>query len=226
MSPTPKKNGSNGKGSVAKGTATLPKRKAHSNNSRGRNVPTLTALSFCELFKFEAYIYEAKEGADGYLHGLTEILLGKKNCDFLTDTDSITLVTRRVSRSPSNDILKFSDPDKCKIWRKVIVRYVPDGTSPHSRQEGLQLLKQVFMHPDHTQYPPEDISTADITDTNHPLSLDQFFLDSDIKKFLKEEVDETALDSTFYSKYKDFALLCWSQPTYYPFATSLGFPHP
>ena len=214
------------KAQPAKGVASLPKKKKEGASpfSKKSNLPTLTVYSFAEPLGFEAYIYEQKEGSDGYLRGVEEVLGDKMTCDYFTRALFHRVVNRRVPKSPTSEIMKFSDPKKSKIWRKIILRYPDGGTSPATRQEGLKIAKKFLMDDQFTKYPPSDITTIDATDLDNIPSLDHFFMDSDIRKILQQELSPNMLDCNFYTNYTDFATKCWSGVTDFFYATSLGFP--
>jgi hypothetical protein len=209
-----------------KAAGTLPKRKKDGATpfTKNKNLPTLTVHSFAEPLELEAYIYEQREGNDGYLRGAEEVLGGATTCDYFTDAQFHRVVNRRKPKSPVSEILTFSDPTKSKIWRKIIIRYPEGGTTSATRQQGLKIFKRFLMDDNFTKFPPRDIVTRDATDPQDVPSLDQFFLDVDIKRILQQELSPNILDCNFYDAYSDFAFKCWSGPTSFSFAASLGFP--
>ena len=215
------------KGQPAKAVASLPKRKKEGASpfSKKSNLPTLTVHSFAEPLGLEAYIYEQKEGADGYLRGVEEVLSGQMTCDYFSNALFHRVVNRRIAKSPNNEILKFSDPQKSKLWRKIILRYPEGGTSHVTRQEGLKIAKKFLMDNMFTKYPPNDIVTIDATDAENVPSLDQFFVDNDIKKILQQEISPNMLDCNFHANCTEFAAKCWSGATEFDYAISLGFPN-
>ena len=120
--------------------------------------------------------------------------------------------------------MTFSDPKKSKLWRKVILRYPEGGTTPTTREEGLKVAKKFLMDSNFTDYPPSDITTIDATDEDDLPSLDQFFVNLDIKKIMQQELSSDILDCNFFQSYPDFAKKCWSGATNFVYALSLGFP--
>jgi hypothetical protein len=212
----------------AKGVPTIPKRKkegASPFTKKKKNVPTLTVHSFSEPLGLEAYICEQREGNDGHLKGVEDVLGDKLTCDYFTKALFYRVANRRVPKSPTNEILTFSDPKKSKIWRKIIIRCPEGGTSPASHEEGLKIAKKFLMDENFTDCPPSDIVTRDATEPDDLPSLDQFFLDTDIKRILQQELHENILNCTFFESYPDFAAKCWSGATDSSHATSLGFPN-
>ena len=96
----PKKNST-----PTKNTGTVPKRKKEGaspfSQKKKKNVPTLTVHSFAKPLEFEAYIYEQKEGSDGYLKGVEDVLGGVTTCDYFMDAFFIVLSTAEFPNLPA-----------------------------------------------------------------------------------------------------------------------------
>lgn len=223
--------GSNRGGNHNNGPAS-PKKKVKTSppsfkNGRSRNqVLRVTALH--PNFDVEIYWLEKREGNDGYLYGVDQVLNGSKVCTYLTDKGFYDLVPRRIQRDIKDEILVNTEGKGKGTWRKLILRYCPDngGTTAESRAEGLQVLKRFFMDENFSDYPPKEIETKDVTPVPpaQPHSMDMFLRDREIKAIMNQDLDAAVLDHTFYEKYSDFALFCWSVATDNAFANSLGFP--
>ena len=86
------------------------------------------------------------------------------------------------------------------------------------------MLKEFLMNPQFCDYPPHEITTIDATDPENVPSLDDFFLDNDIKDFMEEDVEALNLNANFYENFPEFAVKCWGGSNYSQWARSLGFP--
>ena len=122
--------------------------------------------------------------------------------------------------------------DNRDFWKQVIIRYPVDGantpieSTPETRRQGLEAIKMALMNPEYTRFPPEDIITMDTADPENPPPLDHFFLDNDIRDFMKEDIQETDLTTTFVQDFPDAASKCWSGHNVSAWARGLGFPIP
>ena len=212
-----------------------PKRKVKlepgaSRAQRARRSPTLTVHAFKEPLTFEAYIYEASPGNDGFVASFQKVMDGSDRCDYLTEANFTKFVWRRDpnhSNDPNseNTILHNTSTAKKDFWRGIMIRYPNnEGSSPETREEGLQVLKSFLMDPQFTDYPPSDIETMDATNMEDPPALDEYFLDHGIKAFLTEDLEESDFDPGFYDRYTEFAQKCWSHSKPSKWALKLGFP--
>lgn len=192
----------------------------------GSKNPSLLCYSFGDEFSLEAYLFVKDDYTDAFMNGYLKYANLKLTVDTLAEAGFINMVDRRVPHSKQDK----EDPKSSTMKspgspypRRVIMRYVPDGTStPESRTEGLAILKTFLMSPNNTEFPPQDIMTIDCTNEASPESLDTFFLDAEIIAIVKQDVVEAEW-SKIYS-YKGFAPRLWSGNNYPEEAAEFGFP--
>jgi len=195
---------------------------------QARNQLVLTVLAFMFPFAFEVYIL-SKGTNDGYLNGLLCWLSGS-NPDGTDVPPSAELDEANVHSCPYRRVPNTANvplEGDNRFWRRIIVRYPPEGEStPATRQKGLQLISTFFKDPVHSRFPPQNIELVDATDEENPKSLDEYFMDADIKTLMQEDMEEGILNNTFFGTFTDFARKCWKYPFVSPWAMSLGFPAP
>jgi hypothetical protein len=191
--------------------------------------PILTVTRFSDPFTFEMYIYSSKPGNDGYLNGLQVALAGTRSdgtvvppVPALVEGNFHSVPYRRLPNTPNEHAMGGNG-----FWRYVVLRYPTQGEStPETRQEGLALLSTFLKDPEHTRFPPNNITLIDETDEENPPALDHYFFDDTIQEIMNEDIDETILNGNFYAGYNDFARKCWAYPFVSVWARSLGFPGP
>jgi hypothetical protein len=190
---------------------------------RKPSVPTIYVRVFCEPLAFEAYVYEASPGNDGYMNSYKKVMKGELKCKYLTDALFSSYVFRRDIDSSSDDEILRNTKDG--YWRIAMIRYPSkSGSTSKSRKEGLEVAKRFFQDKHYTDYPPREVETVDLSDAEDPPALDEFFLNRDIKTFIEEDVDGSELNEKFYEKHKAFACKCWSVTKPSDWALFLGFP--
>lgn len=197
----------------------VPKKKAK--NKIGKNTPTISCYNFTTEFGFEAYTYTINDETDGFVTAFKKYMDGDKESAELDEANFTSFKVRRVP-GDGNEILKSPDG----FWRRVMVRHPPTGESnAETREEGLRVLKEFFMNPVHTAYPPDSIATVDCGTLKDHLPLDQFFQDNDIAEFLRAEFADSVLNTDFFNDYTAFAKKLWSGPNYPDSARhKYGFP--
>ena len=196
--------------------------KAPVRKQRGQAAHELICYTFHEDFTFEAYVFQRNENNDGFTWGVQQFCNGVENYQSpeLQAANFTRCVYRRVPRSADGNMT-----GERGYWRVVIIRYPPENeTTPESRQEGLRILKQFLLNPQYSDYPPRDITTRDATDPENIPSLDDFFLDNDIKELMEEDIDAINLNEHFYQNFPEFAEKCWAGPHVSQWARGLGFP--
>lgn len=193
-------------------------------DKKGKHVVTLTVQAFQEPFAFEAFSYTCAENVDAYTFGCKKYLDGNFNELISADLDNanfVKYVYRRVPRS-NND---RATSQGTKFWRCLMIRYPKEEeTNATTRQQGLEALSAFLRDSRFTQYPPTEILLNDATDETAFPALDEFFLDSDIKDFVIEDVQAELRTPTFFNEWTDFARSIWAGPYYSDFARSLGYP--
>ena len=128
----------------------------------GKSNPTITCFVCHELFKFEAYIYSRSPGNDGYTYSYKQYCqnVQRYHNQHLLDAGFVRYYYRRVPQSNNVNM----ENEERGYWHGIIVRYPPSGvTTEESRREGLAILRQYFMDPRNTNYPPSRIDMEDIT---------------------------------------------------------------
>lgn len=169
----------------------------------------LTVRTFTEPISVECYIYEKAGNKDGYLHGLRKYCkqeFGNEKHNGLEGWGWFMVHPRRIHGS-SNEILRQPDD----YMRQIVARYPPDNIStPESRQEGLEVLKDFFGDDRFSNYPATNIECSDQTDPDNLEPLDKYFLDEQIKELLIAEMEEEDLNTDFVTNFPDFAAKCWS----------------
>ena len=183
----------------------------------------MTVLAFHEYFKFEAYLYEKDGGSnDDFLNHVREWQDDEIEYQPLTDAGFAELKTHRIPGS-ANEIYKNKEKNG-KYWRSIIMRYVPEGSTAESRQEGLSILEGFLKDERFSRHPPTKLELRDITDEEDPHALDSFFMDEDIEKFMNIYLDADLFGKDFFEEYDDFSVKCWKGPHKSGFASRLGFP--
>ncbi len=203
-----------------KRTNFLPTRELNNSNTPSTG-PHISVYAFHPILPIEAYLYIRDQQNDVFVNGY------KKFCDKNLDDDELTkanftkCLNRRVPNT--NNQIMLSEPKK--FFRKVMIRYVADGTSTkETRQHGLRVIENFLKSDKNTDYVLDSIPTVDCTDESDPPSLDSFLLDKDIEEIIRNVFEESELNKDFYSKYKSVALKLWSGTYYSDFARQLGFP--
>lgn len=181
---------------------------------------SLKICSFHESFTMEMIIYERNDGEDGFLNYIRLFTMDEKENDILDELGITRLAPRRVPNSDNQIMLGA----KKGYWRKVIIRYVDGPSTSASRQEALNKLKNFFLDPKYSTYPPLNIDTVDITNTEHPESLDNYFTDKDIELIMKEDFVEDDLTSNFVTNFPEVSQVCWKYQHVSNWARSIGFP--
>lgn len=187
-----------------------------------KNLPTLTVYSFYKDFEIEAYVYEKDEDNDGFTFDYKVIMDGTKSCNYLTAAGFNEYLYRRKLNSKNEQLLNGKN-----FPRNMLIRDVSDlgGSSKLTRTDGLDALKQFFMDPDFTRFPPRDIMKVDDNREEDPHALDEFFMDEDIKLILEREFNEEDLNREFYKNYNQLAKKIWSGKFFPDYAIDeLGYP--
>lgn len=188
---------------------------------------TLTVTKFSYPLTCEMYIYSSKTVNDGYLNGIQVALAGVRSDGTVVDPVPI-LVEGNFHSCPYRRIPNTANEHALSgngFWRMVILRYPPEGEStPETRQLGLTQLETFFKDPEHSRYPPVNITLSDETVEENLPSLDHYFFDDTIKEIMTEDLEENILNSTFYTEFNEFAKKCWAYPFVSAWGRSLGFP--
>ena len=212
----------------AKATAPSPKKKSGKKPSgkdvkkKPRTVPQLIVTSFISEFPFEAYMFWADESNDHY-SGFKNFANGDAP---LPQLDDLGFADIKFRRRPGTRNEIYANETKGNFWRIILMRYLQQPSTAESRAEGLEAVRQFLMSTASSKWPPKEIVTKDITNVAAPHSLDMFYLDADIEKFMKTYLDEEQFTAEFFATYEDFAKKCWSGPHDSSFAKDLGFSCP
>lgn len=180
---------------------------------------TLTICHFHDILDVEMIIFERNDGEDGFLNFIRLYTMDEKECEILDELGITRLVPRR-NPNTANDIML----GRKGYWRQLIIRYNGGTSNSESRQNVLNKLKTFFLNPAYSAYPPPHIDTIDITNTENPIALDEYFTDNDIELIMKEDIEEEDLTNSFVSNFPDVAKICWSGQHVSDWARSLGFP--
>ena len=157
---------------------------------------------------------------DGYLNHYRNWANGQLEYEPLLSAGFREILYRR---EPESDNRRMTNPEG--FPRNIIVREPPGGVSTAaSRQKGMDVLSNFFKDSTINRWPPETIVKRDETNLQDYHALDEFFMDEDIERILREEMDEEVLNQDFYGKFTEFARKCWSGAFLPAFARSLGFP--
>jgi hypothetical protein len=188
-------------------------------SKKSASAPTLTIYGMEEITNTEVVLYTVGQG-DGFLATYKKYCEGTHACAALEDANFTGCMNRRLPGSVDTIMLNQKG-----YWRMIIVRHPVGGIStPETRAEGLAVLKQCFLTREFSNFPPEDIETFDATNVDDPHALDLFLQDHDIVNIIKEQLDEAALNGTFYATYTERAMRLWSGNFYPSYARGLGFP--
>ena len=163
----------------------------------------ITALGFMAPCVFEAYKFApATDRDDGFTGGARGYFDGKfteVSAD-LNAAGFVSYVFRRFSPEVDEPMKGFENE---KIWRLYFIRYPPENESTaETRLEGMAALNRFFRDENFSKFPAKkDFEMCDATDEENFRPLDEHFLNSDIKKFLEEDVPEENLDENFYENF-------------------------
>ena len=130
----------------------IPTRTSHLNNAKMGLA--LRAYGFPELVGYELYSYEVDAHNDAYSRGLELYLTNPQEGVTHKEVDAanFTQVVTRRTQGSDNEVTRNG---KNNFFRKMLVRYVPEGvSSPESRKIGLEALKSFFMDPRFSKPPP------------------------------------------------------------------------
>lgn len=201
-----RKNGSGKKPPIKK---VSPKKNSSKMNNRPRF--TLSVVGFHPDFPLEAYFYRRSDGRDGYTQTYRQAVDNQRDIPSLDENGFIQYFARRNSIDDDNTMMG-SDNWACY----VLVRWIPnqDPSTAETRREGLQFLRGFFMSSEYSRYPPNDINTIDITDTENPVPMDHFFQDQHIINFIPAIYPEEVANTTFFSSYPDEARMFFSRDEY------------
>jgi len=204
------------KGRVASLKTTIAKGKS------GKSNPALFVWGMAEEFCLEIYIYTVNENNDGFTFPYKQYATGVKTVKALEDANFVSFKNRKLPLSKDQIMV-----DEKGFWRTVMLRKPEGGVSTiDTRAEGLKVLKEFFMHPDTTAFPPKDIATSDQTNDEEPHALGNFLQDRDVMEVLKDTFDEHHLGELFFETFPALAALVWSDPPYPECALQLGFNNP
>jgi hypothetical protein len=168
---------------------------------------------------FEAYLYEHGPNNDGFTQPLRELCSGVIQNERLSEMGFSEIKHRRVTGSKNLYSL-----GRKGYKREIMIRYLGNNKStPESRREGLQALKEFLLNPVYTKFPPKGIDMEDITNEDL-IPLDQHFMDDTVEYFMKIYLDQSTFGADFFKKFPGFAAMCWHGPHESQFAESLGFP--
>lgn len=211
-----------------------PQKKAPASPPRRKNTPIpkrkkketniLQVEAFPEPFSFEKYIYmkgedDEKDGFTNNFKLFVEDKLEDKQPQSLVKANVTALLQRRIPNT-DNQVWK----DASNYHRHIIIRYPPERESTvQTRQTGLDLIAEFCQDGNYSRFPPDTIAKVDITDLDNSPPLDSFFMDKDIKDFMKQDLPENELDEHFVETYPEFAKQCWSGNHLSDFAKGLGF---
>ena len=173
--------------------------------------PILKVIAFPDEFSFKAYFYLKSNGDEAYVYTLKEYHRGNLD-ETSDDIDNLNLVDMVPQRVPNSDNvrMRISQSDSTSYPRTVFIRYPEGNTSTaETRQEGLNALRNFFMDERFNNYPPRNINLVDATDEENPPTLDEYFLDDDIKTLMEEDLNPGSLTSDFATEYPEFARRCW-----------------
>ena len=181
-----------------------------------KSKPEIVAFAPHPSFHFEAYIYQHNPTNDGHTAAVQKFGKGELEYDTLTEAG---FTTHKFRRQPgrSNQIAKNEGNG---FWRIIFLREIEESTT-ETRRKGKDCLEAFLVDPRNTRYPQDSIEYSDL---GGGIPLDSFFLDDDIKEMLKENFEESDLDETFYTKFPEFARICWDSDHNCDFADSLGIP--
>ena len=162
-------------------------------------------------FTFESYTVEKPSGEEGYVWNVKKYVREHGEDDEASEeldaAKVVDCVTLRIPNT-NNELLKVTHGSTYS--RTAFIRYPGGGEStPETRQEGLRLIAAFLKDSRFSKYPATAVDTIDLTDSENPIALDDYFLDQDIKDFMEEDVPQSDLTSTFATDFPDFARLCW-----------------
>ena len=164
---------------------------------------------------------------DGYMYHMKQLIknVSSKNCDEFEKIGFYNYVTRRVPFGANDPLL---DPPSYEYNRILMVRYLGNDkqSTPESREEMFKGIKYIAQHREFNDYPVKDICKMDISPGkgDKPLSLDQFFMDTEIEEFIKRHIEEEDLNDEFYTNYPELSDCIYRGGHPSPYASNvLGF---
>lgn len=207
-----------------KGVPPIKKASPKRGSSKANKRPgfTVTVWGFHPTFPLEVYSYRKGSDDDGYTHTLRQSIDGNADTiPILDDNGFIQYFVRRQHRD-KNQVMTNADNWPCHL----IVRWVPnqEPSTPATRTEGLRILKNFFMSSEWSKFPPRDIVTVDMTNTDDPIPLDHFFLDEQVALFIKDIFPDEVANDRFAVDYPDVAKMFFSRDLFPPEAvTQYGY---
>lgn len=168
---------------------------------------TLSVIAFHPEMPLEAYFFRRSDERDGYTLSYRKAVDGDIQIQMLEDNGFIQYFNRRVN-AENNTTMMGSDDWACH----VLMRWVPgqNPSTPHTRRDGLRLLRGFFMSSEYSKYPPHDIVTVDLTDPENPVSMDQFILDENIMTLIPMLFPPETANTSFAREYPDVARVFFS----------------
>lgn len=177
---------------------------------KGRN-PRLTVVVFAKEFRFEAYFYEKGNGDQGFVNTLKDYMNGKISLTS-EELDKINLVDYVTRRVPNSDNETLTTAPHETYPSNLFIRYPSiEGSTPETRKEGLEAIKAFLQDTRFNKYPPKEIDLIDLSVEDETMvpSLDEYFMDEDIRTFVEDNVRKDSLNENFAETFPDFARKCW-----------------
>ena len=202
------------------------KKGRQSSKTANAMIYNLRVFSILDEWQVEFYEYRKGNRADGWSEGFTQPL--RDHVDNRNGVDIPYLETigirgyyNQVEENTTNQ-MKVGENKWNRYW---ILKVLEEPSSPTTRQRGLQELKRFFQNPRHTNYPPEEILMEDITDPEHPPSLDRIVRAGDVMHVGQYIFEPEDFDINFYTNFPHHARYVFGGPDYSMSAiTRLGYP--